>query len=142
MLINDLADVFELHTYRVSKTVGPRVHRCSVRKRRSDRVVPPWEQLAVLPESFATAWTCLFRNLEPVKGRTLVIRGATSSFGIAALKLAVSAGAKVIATTRNPSRFQRRFEAKPSRVFKFEEIREAHRVMESNQANGKLVVVV
>lgn len=34
-----------------------------------------------------------------------------------------------------------RYDAKPARVFRFEEIREAHRVMESNQAGGKLVVV-
>jgi len=34
-----------------------------------------------------------------------------------------------------------RFIAKPSRVFKFEDIREAHRVMEANEAKGKLVVV-
>ena len=34
-----------------------------------------------------------------------------------------------------------RFKAKPSRVFKFEDIREAHRVMEANEANGKMVVV-
>jgi NADPH:quinone reductase-like Zn-dependent oxidoreductase len=35
-----------------------------------------------------------------------------------------------------------RYKAKPSRVFKLEEIREAHRVMEANQAKGKMVVVV
>jgi NADPH:quinone reductase-like Zn-dependent oxidoreductase len=35
-----------------------------------------------------------------------------------------------------------RYQAKPARVFRFEDIREAHRVMESNQANGKLVVRV
>jgi len=34
--------------------------------------------------SYATAWTCLFRNLELVKGQTLVSRGR-SSFGQAAL---------------------------------------------------------
>src|SRR5262249_47287254 len=33
-----------------------------------------------------------------------------------------------------------RYKAKPARVFRFEDIQEAHRVMESNQANGKLVV--
>jgi len=33
-----------------------------------------------------------------------------------------------------------RYKAKPSRVFHFEEIREAHRVMEANEAKGKLVV--
>jgi NADPH:quinone reductase len=210
----------------------------------------PWEDLAAIPESYATAWTCLFRNLEITRGQTLVIRGATSSFGQAALNMAVNAGVKVIATTRNRDRFQTlsalgatraevegpdlsrripeakqidavldlvgnstimdslamlrrggraclagflgglapvpdfnpllqmssgvhfsffgsfafgtpgfplsdvplqaiaadvaagRFKAKPARVFRFEEIREAHRVMEANQANGKLVVIV
>jgi NADPH2:quinone reductase len=207
----------------------------------------PWEELAALPESYATAWTCLFRNLELAKGQTLLIRGATSSFGLAALNLAVEAGAKVIATTRSRDRFKRltdlgahrvelegpelstriaevkqidavldlvgnsaildslrilrrggraclagwlgawllsrfdpllqmpsgvfltffasfvfgtpgfplsdvplreiakkveqgKFQAKPSRVFRFEDIREAHRVMEANEANGKMVV--
>src|SRR5215467_13813316 len=208
-----------------------------------------WAQLAAIPETYATAWTCLFRNLEIRKGQLLVIRGATSSFGQAALKMAVNAGVRVIATTRSRDRFamlqklgaerceierpdlsqhiaeakqidavldlvgnsvvldslamlkrggrsclagwlggldpipdfnpllqmasgvyltffgsfvfgtpgfplsdvplqsiandvaKGRFEAKPSRVFKFEDIREAHRVMEANEAKGKLVVV-
>lgn len=65
----------------------------------------PWEQLAALPETYATAWTCLFRNLDLQPGQTIVIRGATSSFGQAALKMAVGAGAKVIATARNRDRF-------------------------------------
>jgi len=209
-----------------------------------------WADLAALPETFATAWTCLFRNLEIRGGQTLVIRGATSSFGQAAVKLAVNAGARVIATTRSRERFPMlealgvaraeleapdlsgriaeakeldavldlvgnstildslrmlrrggraclagwlgglapipdfnpllqmasgvywtffgsfvfgtpgfplsdvplqaiardvaagRLEAKPSRVFGFEEIREAHRVMEANEAGGKMVVVL
>lgn len=208
----------------------------------------PWEELAAIPESYATAWTCLFRNLELKQGQTLVIRGATSSLGLAALNLAVDAGAIVIASTRSRDRFAKleglgahrveleapdlskriaeakqldavldlvgnstildslamlrrggraclagwlgglapiadfnpllqmasgvhltffgsfvfgtpgfplsdvplqaiadkvaagRLQAKPSRVFRFEEIREAHRVMEANEANGKLVV--
>jgi NADPH:quinone reductase-like Zn-dependent oxidoreductase len=208
----------------------------------------PWEELAALPESYATAWTCLVRNLELAKGQTLLIRGATSAFGLAALNMAVDVGARVIATTRNKDRFKKledlgvhwvelegpdlstriaeakqidsildlvgnsvildsprilrrggraclagwlgglapiadfnpllqmasgvyltffgsfvfgtpgfplsdvplqeiakkveqgRFNAKPSRVFRFEDIREAHRVMEANEANGKLVV--
>src|SRR5262249_13912873 len=65
----------------------------------------PWAELAAIPETYATAWTCLFRNLEIKKGQLLVIRGATSSFGQAALKLAVNAGARVIATTRSRDRF-------------------------------------
>jgi NADPH:quinone reductase-like Zn-dependent oxidoreductase len=210
----------------------------------------PWEDLAAIPESYATAWTCLFRNLEITSGQTLVIRGATSSFGQAALNMAVNAGVKVIATTRNRDRFQTlaalgasraevegpdlskriaeakktdavldlvgnstildslamlrrggraclagflgglapvlefnpllqmpsgvhfsffgsfvfgtpgfplsdvplqaiaadvaagRYKAKPARVFRFEDIREAHRVMEANQAIGKMVVIL
>jgi NADPH:quinone reductase-like Zn-dependent oxidoreductase len=34
-----------------------------------------------------------------------------------------------------------RLNAKTSRVFRFEEIREAHRVMEADEAKGKMVVV-
>jgi NADPH:quinone reductase len=190
------------------------------------------------------------RNLEIARGQTLVIRGATSSFGQAAVNMAVNAGAWVIATTRNRERFglleglgvervevegpelskriaetkrldavldlvgnstildslamlrrggraclagwlgglapiadfnpllqmasgvyltffgsfvfgtpgfplsdvplqaiagdvaAGRYKAKPSRVFRFEDIREAHRVMDANQANGKIVVAV
>jgi NADPH:quinone reductase-like Zn-dependent oxidoreductase len=209
-----------------------------------------WAELAAIPETYATAWTCLFRNLEIARGQTLVIRGATSSLGRAALNMAVNAEVKVIATARNRDRFPvleslgasrvevegpdlsrriaearrldavldlvgnstildslnmlcrggraclagwlgglapihdfnpllqmasgvyltffgsfvfgtpgfplsdvplqaiaadiaaGRYEAKPSRVFRFEDIREAHRVMDANQANGKMVVVV
>ena len=35
-----------------------------------------------------------------------------------------------------------RYKAKPARVFRFEDIREAHRVMESGQAGGKMVMLV
>jgi NADPH:quinone reductase-like Zn-dependent oxidoreductase len=209
-----------------------------------------WAELAAIPETYATAWTCLFRNLEVAPGQTLVIRGATSAFGQAALNMAVNAGAKVIATTRSRDRFPMleapgavraevevpdlskriaeagkidavldlvgnstildslamlrrggraclagwlgglapiadfnpllqmasgvyltffasfvfgkpgfplsdvplqaisadveagRYKARPLRVFRFEDIQEAHRVMESNQAKGKMVVVL
>jgi NADPH:quinone reductase-like Zn-dependent oxidoreductase len=209
-----------------------------------------WADLAALPETYATAWTCLFRNLEIAAGQTLVIRGATSSLGQAAINLAVNAGATVIGTTRRREQFPLlealgairgeverpdlskrlaevgkidavldlvgnstildslamlrrggraclagwlgglapiadfnpllqmasgvhltffgsfvfgkpgfplsdvplqaiaadveagRYQAKPTRVFRFEDIREAHGVMESNQARGKMVVVL
>jgi NADPH:quinone reductase len=65
----------------------------------------PWSQLAALPETYATSWTCLFRNLKLTAGQTLVIRGATSALGQAALKMAVAADANVIATARSPERF-------------------------------------
>lgn len=64
-----------------------------------------WEELAAIPESYATAWTCLHRNLELTAGQMLVIRGATSALGQAALNIAVQAGAHVIATTRRQERF-------------------------------------
>ncbi|GAA1008067.1 alcohol dehydrogenase [Acrocarpospora pleiomorpha] len=65
----------------------------------------PWAELAAIPETYATAWTCLFRNLQITKGQTLVVRGGTSSFGQAAIGLAVDAEARVIATTRDRNRF-------------------------------------
>src|SRR5262249_28535058 len=64
-----------------------------------------WADLAAIPESYATARTCLFRTLEVAPDQTLVIRGATSSLGQAALNMAVNAGARVIATTRSRDRF-------------------------------------
>ncbi|MEV6227921.1 zinc-binding alcohol dehydrogenase family protein [Saccharopolyspora shandongensis] len=64
-----------------------------------------WAELAAIPETYATAWTCLFRNLEITPGQTLVIRGATSAFGQAAINLAVNAGVRVIGTSRKRERF-------------------------------------
>src|SRR5258708_14533507 len=58
----------------------------------------------MIPESYAPAWTCLHRNLELSAGQTLVIRGATSALGQAALNIAAHAGAHVIATTRKRER--------------------------------------
>src|SRR5215471_5796202 len=83
---------------------------CRVHARRASNVALiesglPWAELAAIPETYATAWTCLFRNLEIKKGELLLIRGATSSFGQAALKMAVNAGVRVVATTRNRERF-------------------------------------
>src|SRR5882724_10860405 len=65
----------------------------------------PWAELAALPESYATAWTCLHRNLAIAAGQTLLVRGATSALGQAAVNIAAHAGARVIATTRSEARF-------------------------------------
>ena len=65
----------------------------------------PWADLAAIPESYATAWTCLMRNLKITKGETLVIRGATSALGRAAINIAADVGTQIIATTRKEARF-------------------------------------
>jgi NADPH2:quinone reductase len=64
----------------------------------------PWEELAAVPESYATAWACLDGNLALAAGQTVVIRGATSALGRAAANIAAHGGARVIATTRNLKR--------------------------------------
>jgi len=66
----------------------------------------PWEELAALPEVYCTAWSCLFTVLDLQRGERILIRGATSTIGQAAVKLAVNAGAEVTATTRSPGKFQ------------------------------------
>jgi NADPH2:quinone reductase len=63
-----------------------------------------WENLAAIPESYATAWTSLCGILAVTAGQTVVIRGATSALGQAAVNIASHAGARVIATTRNVAR--------------------------------------
>jgi len=63
-----------------------------------------WPRLAALPESYATAWSCLHDNLEIASGEVVVIRGATSALGMAACNLARHAGAHVIATVRSLGR--------------------------------------
>jgi NADPH:quinone reductase len=64
----------------------------------------PWEKLAAIPESYATAWTSLVGILGLTPGQSVAIRGATSALGQAAVNVAAHAGARVIATTRNASR--------------------------------------
>ncbi|MFM0210237.1 zinc-binding dehydrogenase [Paraburkholderia sediminicola] len=61
-----------------------------------------WAELATLPEAYAVAWTCLHRNLEVQPGQRLVVRGGTSSLGLAAIDIGAQLGATVIATTRRP----------------------------------------
>jgi NADPH:quinone reductase-like Zn-dependent oxidoreductase len=63
-----------------------------------------WTDLAAIPESYATAWVALGGNLEIRPGQTLLIRGATSALGQAAVNIAADIGATVIATTRREDR--------------------------------------
>jgi NADPH:quinone reductase-like Zn-dependent oxidoreductase len=60
--------------------------------------------LAAIPESYATAWVALRRNLELRQGQSVLVRGATSALGQAALNIASDLGARAIATTRRADR--------------------------------------
>ncbi len=62
-----------------------------------------WPELAAIPEVYATAWVALHGNLALEPGQSILIRGATSSVGQAAVNLAADHGATVIATTRHPA---------------------------------------
>lgn len=63
-----------------------------------------WEELAAIPESYATAWTALCGILAIRDSQVVVIRGATSALGQAAINIAAHLGARVIATTRQAAR--------------------------------------
>ncbi|MRS89710.1 zinc-binding dehydrogenase [Enterobacteriaceae bacterium RIT714] len=60
-----------------------------------------WEELAALPESYLTVWGALGRLIDTTPGQTVLVRGATSSVGQAAVVYAKARGQRVIATTRS-----------------------------------------
>ncbi|MDJ0757431.1 MAG: zinc-binding alcohol dehydrogenase family protein [Ardenticatenaceae bacterium] len=64
----------------------------------------PWEQLAAIPETFLTAWGSLTQAIGLKSGDSILIRGGTSSVGMAAATIAKSLGATVVATTRNENK--------------------------------------
>lgn len=60
----------------------------------------PWEQLGAVPEMLQTAHGTLETGVRPAAGDTLLIRGGTSSVGLAIAVLAKRRGIRVLATTR------------------------------------------
>jgi NADPH2:quinone reductase len=74
-----------------------------------ERVLPvdtllPWATLASLPETWLTAWGSLVESMDLKAGQTLLVRGGTSSVGMAATALAKHRGARVLATTRDSAK--------------------------------------
>jgi NADPH:quinone reductase-like Zn-dependent oxidoreductase len=63
-----------------------------------------WATLGAVPEMLQTAYGSLTVGLDAQPGQTLLIRGGTSSVGMAAAVLAKDRGLTVVSTTRRPER--------------------------------------
>lgn len=63
----------------------------------------PWEQAGAIPEAYTTAHDALFTQCGLGLGERACIHGAAGGVGTAAVHLAVAAGARVVATVRNPA---------------------------------------
>ena len=61
----------------------------------------PWETLAAIPETFLTAYASLVEAMDVKSGQTLLVRGGTSSVGMAAISISKQLGLTVVATTRS-----------------------------------------
>jgi NADPH:quinone reductase-like Zn-dependent oxidoreductase len=66
-----------------------------------------FEQAAALPVVFTTAWTMLVERARLAAGETLLVQGASSGVGTAAIQLGKHLGARVIAATRGPEKAAR-----------------------------------
>jgi NADPH:quinone reductase len=64
----------------------------------------PWSTLGAVPEMLQTAYGSLTVGLDVQPGQTILIRGGTSSVGMAAAVLAKRRGLFVFSTTRNPAK--------------------------------------
>ena len=66
----------------------------------------PWEVIGAVPETLQTAYGSLTTGLDLQAGQTLLVRGGTSSVGLAAATVAKGRDVTVVATTRRADRVQ------------------------------------
>ncbi len=66
----------------------------------------PWDVLGALPEMLQTCHGSLHAGLGVQAGETLLIRGGTSSIGLATLAMAKLEGLRVIATSRSEAKYE------------------------------------
>jgi len=64
----------------------------------------PWEIFGAIPEMLQTSWGSVFKALRLKKGERFLIRGGTTSIGLAAAAIAKNHGAYVATTSRRPDR--------------------------------------
>jgi putative PIG3 family NAD(P)H quinone oxidoreductase len=66
-----------------------------------------WEEAASLPETVFTVWANVFDIARLSAGETLLVHGATSGIGVAAIQMGKAAGARVITTSRGADKAAR-----------------------------------
>ena len=65
----------------------------------------PWNELGAIPETYATAWAVLNWGLQAKTGQSILVRGGTSTVGLASIILAKQMGLTVFATSRSEDKF-------------------------------------
>lgn len=77
-----------------------------------------WEDFAAIPESYATAWSCLYENMKIEEGAVIFVRGGTSALGQAAINIASNIkNVIVLSSTRKKSNIALLKELGCSKVF-------------------------
>lgn len=66
----------------------------------------PWEVFGALPESYLTAWGALIYGIQLQENQSLLIRGGSSSVGMAAISIAKDLNCTVLGTTRKEHKKQ------------------------------------